>query len=79
VAESPGGRWRLRRAHARLLLAARPSQTLAGPEAKALPSITVVDYVLPEVQPQLPAPEAETDFVLHPAELAPASEAGFNL
>jgi hypothetical protein len=82
VAEYPRGGWRPRRAHSRLILTARPAQSPAVPDsqAPAPPApITVVDYVLPEVQPQLPAPEAETDFVLHPAELAPASEAGFNL
>jgi anti-sigma factor RsiW len=80
VAEYPPGRWRPRRTHARLILAARPRQSPAVPDSPSpLSSITVVDYVLPEVQHPLAAPEAETDFVLHPAEATPASATGFNL
>jgi anti-sigma factor RsiW len=80
VAESPRGRWRPRRAHARLILAARPLRSPAVPDPRSpLSPITVVDYVLPEVQRPLSTPEAETDFVLRPAQAVPASATGFNL
>jgi hypothetical protein len=79
VAEYPRGGWRPRRAHSRLILAARPPQAPAAADTPVTSPITVVDYVLPEVAPSIFPPEAATDFVLHPAEPLPAATAGFDL
>lgn len=71
-----------RRRHRREFLAFRPEkrdERPRGPGRDAWPHITVVDYVLPEVPAQLPASDEETEFVMHPAEPAPAADPGVSL
>jgi hypothetical protein len=82
VAELVPPDWMPRRRHRRepivrrLEPAVRPPVTI---REAAAPRVTVVDYVLPQVEPQLPAAEAGTDFVLQPAAPEPASDSGVAL
>ncbi len=82
IAAVPPREWISRRSHRRWLTARAPQPRFPMPErspAAPSPPVTIVDYVLPEAEPQLPAVESGTEYVLQPAEPAPKSEAGVAL